>query len=119
MATWEVEATPHFERWYHACDDDAQVAIEAAVELLVISGPLLGRPAVDTVRGSRFRNMKELRIQCGGRPLRVFFAFDPTRTAVLLIGGDKTGNARFYDEFIPLADRLFAKHLDEIGESDA
>ncbi len=115
---WEVEVTEHFEGWYLDCDEDAQEDLDAAVELLEVHGPKLGRPAVDTVNGSAYPNMKELRVQSNGRPLRVLFAFDPRRTAILLIGGDKTGNARFYREFIPIADRLYAEHLKEIQENE-
>lgn len=75
------------------------------------NGPNLGRPHVDTVKGSKHGNMKELRSQCQGRPLRTFFAFDPRRSAILLIGGEKTGAKRFYVEMIPLADRLYDEHL--------
>ena len=58
--------------------------------------------------------MRELRIQSGGDPLRVFYAFDPRRSAILLIGGDKTGNKRFYDEYVPVADRLYDEHIKQI-----
>ncbi len=58
--------------------------------------------------------MRELRVQSHGHPLRVFYAFDPTRTAILLIGGDKTGNDRFYDEMIPHADRLYDQHIETL-----
>ena len=58
--------------------------------------------------------MRELRVQSGGRPVRVFYAFDPRRSAILLIGGDKTGDDRFYDQFVPLADRLHDEHLKEL-----
>jgi len=60
--------------------------------------------------------MRELRAQSGGRPLRIFYAFDPRRTAILLIGGDKTGNDRFYEEYIPIADRLYDMYLDELRQ---
>ena len=60
--------------------------------------------------------MRELRIQSGGRPVRVFYAFDPRRTVILLIGGDKTGDDRFYERFVPLADRLYDEHLQELKE---
>ncbi len=60
--------------------------------------------------------MKELRTQSKGRPLRTFYAFDPRRLAILLIGGDKTGDDRFYDRMIPLADRLYDEHLEELRE---
>jgi hypothetical protein len=84
------------------------------VKLLQQLGPLLGRPHADTVKGSRHSNMKELRTQHRGRPLRTLFAFDPRRSAILLIGGDKTGDDRFYDRMIPLADRLYDEHLHEL-----
>lgn len=60
--------------------------------------------------------MKELRTQSQGRPLRTLFAFDPRRNAILLIGGDKTGENRFYEKMIPLADRLYDKHLKELKD---
>jgi len=60
--------------------------------------------------------MKELRTQCKGRPLRTFFAFDPRRCAILLIGGDKTGDERFYERMIPIADRLYDEYLQELQE---
>ena len=58
--------------------------------------------------------MRELRVQSGGRPLRIFYAFDPRRTAILLIGGDKTGDELFYETFIPVADRLYDAYVDEL-----
>ncbi len=93
-----------------------QDALAASVGVLEVRGPNLGRPHVDTVHGSKFSNMKELRTQVGGRPLRTLFAFDPRRTAILLIGGDKTGGDRFYDRMIPLADQLFETHLKELDD---
>jgi hypothetical protein len=60
--------------------------------------------------------MKEQRTQCKGRPLRTFFAFDPRRSAILLIGGDKTGDGRFYERMIPLADELYDDYLKELRE---
>ena len=73
-------------------------------------GPSLGRPLVDTIEGSRFSNMKELRVGS----IRVLFAFDPWRQAVLLIGGDKRNRwEKWYKEMIPLADDLFEAHLEE------
>jgi hypothetical protein len=59
-----------------------------------------------------------LRIQSGGNPVRVFYAFDPRRNAILLIGGDKTGNSRFYEEYAPVADRLYDDHIKQIREED-
>lgn len=111
---WEIEYTDEFFDWWQTLSVAEQDALAASVGVLEVRGPNLGRPHVDTVHGSRFANMKELRTQVGGRPLRTFFAFDPRRTAILLLGGDKTGDERFYDRMIPLADQLFETHLKEI-----
>lgn len=78
--------------------------------------PALTRPYADTVRGSDFPNMRELRVQHEGRPFRVLYAFNLRRTGILLIGGDKTGNPRWYQEFVPKADAIYALHLREIGK---
>lgn len=86
-----------------------------AVGKLEEAGPALGRPLADTVGGSRHPNMKELRPP--GTNLRILFAFDPRRTGILLIGGDKTDRWReFYEETIPEADRLYDEHLKELRE---
>jgi len=77
--------------------------------------PALGRPRVDTIEGSSFKNMKELRIQYKGEPWRVLFAFDPHRQAILLVGGNKSGNKRWYKENIPIADQRYQKYLDALG----
>jgi hypothetical protein len=69
-------------------------------------------PHSSGVNGSRHGHMRELRTQFGGRPLRTLYAFDPRRKAILLIGGDKTGNDRWYEEYVPVADDLYDEHLD-------
>jgi hypothetical protein len=106
-----VEYTNEFGAWWETLTSDEQSSLDAGVQLLEKLGPQLSRPYVDTVKSSRHLNMKELRIQSKGRPLRTFFAFDPRRCAILLIGGDKTGDNRFYEHMIPLADRLYDEHL--------
>jgi hypothetical protein len=111
---WEVEYTDEFGRWWEGLGEDEQDAIARSVELLRQLGPSLGRPHADSVQGSRHSNMKELRTQHAGRPLRTFFAFDPRRSAILLIGGDKTGDARFYERMIPVADDLYDIYLMEL-----
>jgi hypothetical protein len=111
---WEVEFSDEFERWWQTLDEHERESLLAGVRLLQQLGALLGRPYADTVKGSRHSNMKELRTQHRGRPLRTLFAFDPRRSAILLIGGDKTGDDRFYDRMIPLADRLYDEHLNEL-----
>lgn len=111
---WEVEFTDEFEEWWATLTDDEQADVSASVSLLETHGPQLPRPHADTVKGSKHSNMKELRTQSGGKPLRTFFAFDPRRTAILLIGGDKTGDKRFYEQMVPIADQLFDDYLEEI-----
>ena len=81
---------------------------------LIEFGPALGFPHSSKVVTSRYPQMRELRTQSSGRPLRTLYAFNPERTAVLLIGGDKTGNDRWYESFVPVADRLFDEHLNEL-----
>jgi len=111
---WEVEYTDEFGRWWDELGEREQDAIARSVELLRRVGPSLGRPHVDAVKGSRHSNMKELRTQCAGRPFRMFFAFDPRRSAILLVGGDKTGDNRFYERMIPIADDLYDVFLDKL-----
>lgn len=100
-------------QWLAALDTRSQEQVVAAIELLEEHGPHLGRPLVDTVTTSRHRNMKELRPGSAGRSeLRILFAFDPQRQAILLIAGDKSGNwQRWYKKNIPVADELFDDHL--------
>lgn len=111
---WEVEYTDEFGEWWDRLDESEREAVTACVGLLECRGPQLPFPYSSSVSGSRHAHMRELRIQHQGRPYRVFYAFDPRRAAILLIGGDKTGQDRFYDELVPLADRLYDEHLDEI-----
>ncbi|MCF8040385.1 MAG: type II toxin-antitoxin system RelE/ParE family toxin [Desulfohalobiaceae bacterium] len=77
-------------------------------------GPTLGYPHSSKIHGSRHSHMRELRSQHEGRPLRTLYAFDPRRTAILLIGGDKSGDDRWYETYVPIADRLYDEHLEEI-----
>jgi hypothetical protein len=111
---WEVEYTDEFGAWWDGLNDAEQDAVARSVELLRRIGPSLGRPHADGVKLSRHANMKELRTQCGGRPFRTLFAFDPRRAAILLIGGDKTGDDRFYERMVPAADELYDTYLAEL-----
>lgn len=113
---WNIEFTNEFGTWWHECSEREQEDITAIVELLEEDGPKLPFPYSSGIEGARHNHMRELRIQSRGRPLRVFYAFDPRRTAILLIGGDKTGKRRFYDDMIPLADRLYDDHLKELKQ---
>jgi hypothetical protein len=112
----EVEFTQEFEDWWNSLFPGEQESISFSVRLLEEQGIYLRRPHADAVHGSRFSNMRELRCQHQGRPYRILYALDPRRTAILLIGGDKTGNPRWYQEYVPWADELYAQHLREIDQ---
>ncbi len=107
----EVVATDEFVDWYRDLDDRDAEAVGRDVERLAAIGFGLGFPRSSAIKGSK--DLRELRVQSGGRPLRVFYAFDPKRQAVLLIGGDKTGDDRFYEVMIPKAERIWAEYLVE------
>lgn len=111
---WNVEFTDEFEDWWNALSEDEQVEISAKVDLLQEHGPTLPRPHADVIVSSRHSNMKELRGKVDEKRLRVLYAFDPIRTALLLIGGDKTGDSKWYEKFVPVADDLFDRHLKEV-----
>ena len=112
---WEVEYTDELENWWRTLSEAEQISIDAIVHVLEVKGPNLGFPYSSGINGSRHEHMRELRIQHEGRPYRVLYAFDPRRCAILLIGGDKTGNERWYQVQVPIADRLYDEHLDELG----
>ena len=112
--TFQVEYTNEFGDWWTELAESEQEDVTAVVELLMEYGPSLPFPYSSGVIGSRHSHMRELRVQSGGRPLRVFYAFDPIRSAILLIGGDKTGDRRFYRRYVPLADKLYDEHLKEL-----
>ena len=99
-----------------ALSEDEQIEIDAKVELLQEYGPTLPRPHADVIVTSRHSNMKELRGKVEDRQLRVLYAFDPVRTALLLIGGDKTGDPKWYQRFVPVADDLFDQHLKQFKD---
>jgi hypothetical protein len=94
-------------------DDDAKEAIYKNLLILKELGPSLGRPYVDTIENSKHKNMKELRVQNKKRIFSIFFAFDPDRNALLLTGGDKRGDKRFYQRMIPIADEIYDRYLKE------
>jgi hypothetical protein len=110
---WETEGTNEFAEWYRACSAEEQESINEAVAKLEEHGPSLGRPLVDTLSRTRLPNLKELRPS--GAFIRILFAFDPRRVAILLIGGDKQGRwSAWYREYIPRAERLYEGYLDEL-----
>ena len=111
---WEVEFTDEFEKWWNGLSAEEQEDVDAVVQVLEEKGPGLRRPYSGAIEGSKHANMKELIIQHAGRPYRVLYAFAPDRNALLLIGGDKTGNDRWYEEWVPKADKLFDEHLRQL-----
>jgi hypothetical protein len=113
--TWDIEFTEEFETWWDDLTPDEQESVHTSVTLLEHEGPRLGYPDSSQVKGSKHGTMRELRIQHAGDPYRVFYAFDPRRAAMLLIGGNKTGDDRFYDRMVPQADKIYDQHLEEIG----
>lgn len=110
---WAVEIGDEFEPEFDRLDENVQTEILALSRLLQQFGPHLGRPRVDTLKGSDHANMKELRFSVGDGEWRLAFAFDPKRKAVLLVAGDKSGGSekRFYRRLIRRADARFDAHL--------
>ena len=113
---WTVITTDLFNEWLVLQDESTQEKVLAALVILQQQGPSLGRPLVDTVYDSKFTNMKELRVQHRGKPLRAFFAFDPLRQAIVLCIGDKGGKKRFYKEMLDIADQQYELHLSTLGD---
>jgi len=113
MKEWTIIYRPRYHAWFTRCAEALQDEILAHLEVLKAMGPNLGRPRVDHIKGSVHQNMKELRIQFKGDPVRILFAFDPSRRAVLLLGGIKTGDARWYQKNVPFADQEFTAHLQD------
>ncbi|MGL5969610.1 MAG: type II toxin-antitoxin system RelE/ParE family toxin [Kluyvera sp.] len=112
---WDVETTDAFDMWFEVQATTLKEDMLAAMLILSEYGPQLGRPFADTVKGSTFPNMKELRIQHQGHPIRAFFVFNPARHAIVLCAGDKTGlnEKRFYKDMITLADTEYRKYLNQ------
>ncbi len=111
---WNVLTVEEFDLWFLALTEAEQIDVLSYIKLLEVHGPHLSRPYADSVEGTKkVKNLKGLRIQHHGKPYRVLFAFDPKRNGVLLCGGDKTGDKRFYDRMIPIAEREFLRYLSE------
>lgn len=117
---WSVKVTEEYAVWFTALikdDLDSATQVAQAVAALREEGPALGRPLVDRIQGSRLHHLKELRPGSAGRSeIRILFAFDPARSALLLLGGDKAGNwQRWYRQNIPLAEQLYLDYTTEEG----
>lgn len=113
---YEVEYTNEFEQAWVMLDAATQVSIDVAVKLLEEQGPNLPFPRSTDVKGSRHRNMRELRVQHKGEPYRILYAFDPRRVAILLLLGNKTGDDRWYEKNVPKADKLYDQYIRELTD---
>ena len=111
---WDVEFSDEFGEWWDGLTSAEQRSVDFTVSLLQELGPTLRMPHSSGVGATRHAHMRELRIQHEGRPYRVLYAFDPRRTAMLLIGGDKTGNDRWYEENVHRTDAVYDRHLREL-----
>lgn len=104
--------------WLRSIDDDTYDQVVAALRVLADTGPMLGRPLVDSITGSRYKNMKELRPGSSGRSeVRILFVFDPRRQAIMLLAGDKAGNWKtWYRTGIPIAEARYESHLEKLRQ---
>jgi len=110
---WNIEYTDEFGEWWDILTESEKDDVEFVVLLMGERGPTLGYPYSSKIVNSKY-NLRELRIQCQGRPYRVLYTFDPRRTAILLLGGDKTGDAQWYQRLVPAAEQLYEKHIDTL-----
>lgn len=109
--SWEIVIHPIVRQWLDSLRRSDYKKVFTALEALEEQGPNLGRPFADQVKNSRYKNMKELRPR--GKNLRLLFAFDPNRKAIILVAGDKTNNwIKWYEQNIPIADQRFSEHLE-------
>lgn len=115
----EVEFTDEFADWWNELTAEEQASVRAYVKLLQEFGVALKHPYCSGIATSRHEHMRELRVQHAGRPYRILYAFDPRRTAMLLIGGEKTGDDRWYYAFVPLADAIYDQHLEQLKREGA
>ncbi len=115
---WDVEVTDEFNAWWNGLTEAERISVERAVLLLEDRRPHLPFPYSGRVNGSRHSAMRELRVQHQGQPYRVLYIFDPRRVALLLLGGEKTGDDRWYEKNVPLADRIDDNYLAEMEEEN-
>ena len=118
--TWNIDFHSDFYSEFTEFPTDVRLELAAKLALLQVFGPNLKRPHVDTLNGSTYANMKELRFEAADGVWRVAFAFDPRREAILLVAGDKSGGSekRFYKQLIKIADSRFSDHLTKLMEPE-
>jgi hypothetical protein len=111
---WKVYRTDEFKEWFDNLNVEAKEPILKDILILSNYGPSLSRPYVDTLKGSKLKNLKELRTKFKNNYFRIIFAFDPERDIILLVGGNKSNDKNFYSKIISKAEKLFLKHIDDI-----
>lgn len=115
---YDIVLLDEFATWLDAQDEERRIKILGHLALLEERGPLLGRPYVDTLKGSKVPNLKELRVQHKAEPIRILFAFDPKQQAVVILGGSKQADKRWYETNIPLAEEMFFDYLERQRKAD-
>jgi hypothetical protein len=118
IVAWDVEVTDEFKAWWSGLTEAGRISVERVVLLLEERGPHLQFPYSSGVNGSRHSAMRELRVQHQGHPYRVLYIFDPRRVALLLLGGDKTGDDRWYEKNVHLADQIYDSYISEMEEEN-
>ena len=118
LMNWDVEYTSAFGGWWEVLSEAEQESVAASVRLLEEYGPYLRHPHSSHINGSRCGHMRELRVQHEGRPYRVLYAFDPSRTAILLLGGNRDGDDRWYQRNVPRADTLYGEHIEQLKQEE-
>ena len=108
---WEIEYTDEFEAWWNTLSEEEQIDIDSVIGLLEEKGPYLPYLYSSNIEGTRYGEIRELRIQHKGKQYRIIYAFDPRRIAILLIGGRKAGGKRWYEKYVPLAEKIYQEHL--------
>lgn len=111
ITEWCVEYSDNFGAWWDTLSEEEQEDVYTVVGLVKKLGPTLPFPYSSKINDSKYSHLRELRIQHAGRPYRILYAFDPNRTAILLVGGDKTGDDRWYTTNIPIAEAQYEAHL--------
>lgn len=115
---YELVLLDDFANWLDEQEEVRRIKILGHLDLLEERGPLLGRPYVDTLKGSKLPNLKELRVQHKTEPIRILFAFDPKQQAVIILGGSKQADKRWYEINIPIAEKMYAEHLEAQQKAD-
>ena len=121
MDIWTVQLADEFQPEYEVLEKPVQLELLSVMQALAIFGSSLGRPKVDTLKGSYYANMKEIRFKVNNQVWRFAFAFDPGRQAIVLVGGSKSGGSekRFYKQLIEKADVRYKAHLKQINQEDS